>query len=306
MSRGFYGLLPTVPDARDYRFTAPRKYSGDFVDLSGGFSGVYDQLALGSCVSNGTSAAVDFARKKQGLEPIFPSRLFVYYQGRVRGHYPLNQDTGLQIRDGLTVVSKDGAPPETDWPYDINRFDQKPPVQAYIDGLHDLAVKFGQVDPSGIDDAIASGVPVIQGFDVYESFESDAVANTGIVPMPQSGEKLLGGHCTVICSTPKDGTEIGGLAGTPYRLHLNSWGTGWGLKGFYWAPVAYTEKYASDFWMISAMGDPNGPQPPQPPADADHTFAAVLHPWVLTKHTSVAGNNKAAAAAKVWLQAKGL
>lgn len=302
-----YGLLPTTPDARDYRFRAPRRYSGAFVDLSPGIVRIMDQLALGSCVPHGTALAVDFARKKQGLEPIDPSRLFIYYQGRVRGKYPLNQDTGLQIRDGFTVISKDGAPAEADWPYVISKFTQKPPAKAYADGLHDLALKFGAVDPDGIDDTIASGYPVVQGFDVRSSFEGDDVARSGVVPMPKSGEELLGGHCTVIVSTPKDGKEIpGAVPGVAYRLHANSWGTGWGLNGLYWAPVAFTQKYASDFWMVTTMGDPAGPQPPNPPADADATFAAVLKPWVPTRHTSINANNKVAAAAKAWLAAKGL
>ena len=32
------------------------------------------------------------------------------------------------------------------------------------------------------------------GFTVYESFESSAVAKTGVVPMPSRREKQLGGH----------------------------------------------------------------------------------------------------------------
>lgn len=304
MTIGHYGLLPTTPDPKDYRFHAPKPYAGGFVDLSDGFRGVpYDQLNLGSCVSNGTAAAADYARVKGGLDSIQPSRLFIYWNGRKRAGYPINQDTGLQIRDGLMSVSKDGAPPETDWTYDVARFAEKPPAKAYSDGTHDLALKFGQVDD--IDAAIASGVPVVQGFEVFSSFESDEVARTGIVPMPGGTDSDLGGHCTVIVSTPKDGREIGGIPGVAYRKHLNSWG-GWALQGYYWAPVAYTAKYAADFWVITAMGDPNGPQPPQPPADPDHAFAQVLHPWVATRHTSIAGNAKVAAAAKDWLQVKAL
>jgi C1A family cysteine protease len=283
VTRGVYGLLPTTPDRRDYRFKAPRRYSGEFVDLSSGVLRIYDQGELGSCVSHGTALAVDYARRKAGQPPIGPSRLFIYYQGRVRGKYPLDQDTGLEIRDGFTVISKDGAPAETDWPYVVSKFAEKPPARAYSDGLHDLAVKFGQVDPDAIDDTIASGYPVVQGFDVYPGFESDAVAQTGIVPMPAAGEESIGGHCTVIVSTPVDGAdlaqygaEIGGVPGVKYRKHANSWGDGWGQGGFYWAPVELTEKYASDFWMVTTMADPAGPQPPNPPEPPPRPDALVV------------------------------
>lgn len=298
MSR-FYGLLPTVPDPRDYRFRAPQPYRGTFVDLSAGFKAPglpYDQGQLGSCVSQGTAAIVDYARAKQGLGRISPSRLFIYWNGRKRGGYPLNQDTGLQIRDGLDVVANDGAPPETDWPYQVDRFTEQPPAQAYDDGRHDLATVYGQVDD--IDATVASGYPVVQGFTVFESFESDEVARTGIVPMPEPGEAELGGHCTVIVSTPKI------VDGVPSRLHLNSWGSGWGQGGFYWAPVAFTDRYASDFWMVTTMSDPNGPTPP--PVDPDRAFASVLKPWVSKRHLTLTGAHQVATAGKAWLKTKGL
>ena len=43
-------------------------------------------------------------------------------------------------------------------------------------------------------DCISSGYPFVFGFSVYESFETDEVAKTGIMPMPQKNEKVLGGH----------------------------------------------------------------------------------------------------------------
>jgi hypothetical protein len=38
----------------------------------------------------------------------------------------LNEDSGAFIRDGLKVVNQLGAPHETLWPYDINRFTVQP------------------------------------------------------------------------------------------------------------------------------------------------------------------------------------
>ncbi|MBK7766096.1 MAG: hypothetical protein IPI44_08275 [Sulfuritalea sp.] len=59
---------------------------------------------------------------KQGsAEHFLPSRLFIYYneramKGRVR------EDAGAQIRDGIKTLAKQGACPESLWPYDRARF----------------------------------------------------------------------------------------------------------------------------------------------------------------------------------------
>lgn len=57
-------------------------------------------------------------------------------------------------------------------------------------------------------------------------------------------------------------------------------------------------------WTTGPTPTPPGPAPDTNPADV--AFAAVLHPWIASPHTSIQGNAKTVAAAKVWLAAKGL
>jgi len=267
----YYGLVRKRPDRRDYRFRAPRTWTGEHVDLSDGFVATpYDQLNLGSCVANGGGAAADFALKKQGQPALAPpSRLFLYYQGRIRGGYPIHQDTGLQIRDAFNVLAKDGAPAEESWPYVVGEFDTPPPASVYDEAAAHQATVYGAVDPDAVDDTIASGYPVVFGFDVYESFEDSATESTGVVPVPDKwGERYLGAHCMVAGSTRLDGSDprVRGVPGVKYRKTLNSWGLGWGLDGWCWFPTSeFDNGDASDCWMVTTFEDPAKPAPPPAP-----------------------------------------
>jgi C1A family cysteine protease len=90
---------------------------------------------------------------------------------------------------------------------------------------------------------IASGFPFVVGFAVYESFESDAVARTGTVPLPAPTEAVIGGHAVLAV----------GYDDAKQRFHMmNSWGAGWGDKGFFTMPYAYLtdEDLSADFWTI--------------------------------------------------------
>src|SRR5437763_15228736 len=114
------------------------------VDLRAECPPVYDQGQLGSCTANGIGGAIEFDQRKQGTREFSPSRLFIYYNERVI-EGTVSQDAGAQIRDGIKTVAKLGAPPETDWPYDISKFTQRPPTQAYSDAKQDLVAAYARV-----------------------------------------------------------------------------------------------------------------------------------------------------------------
>jgi C1A family cysteine protease len=243
-----YGWVPDLPDARDYMYAAPVEMMAKLpskVDLRPNCPPVYDQGQLGSCTGNAIAGAVQFDREKQKLKPDFvPSRLFIYYGERVI-EGTVNSDAGAQIRDGIKVVAKQGVPPETDWPYDITKFADKPPPKAFTDALKDLAVSYSRVSQNlgQMKGCLASGFPFVFGFTVYDSFESQQVAQTGVVPMPASGESVLGGHAVV---------AVGYDDGQQRFIVRNSWGTGWGMQGYFTIPYAYLTDtgLASDFWTI--------------------------------------------------------
>jgi C1A family cysteine protease len=235
-----YGWIHDIPDQRDHLYAAPGAALAALpakIDLRRHCPAVYNQGQLGSCTANGIAGAIQYDRMKQNLKPDFtPSRLFIYYNERVI-EGTVKSDSGAQIRDGIKVVAKEGDCPETEWPYVITKFTNKP--------LKYKAVQYQRVaqNVNQMKGCLASGYPFVYGFTVYESFESKNVAKTGVVPMPASGEKILGGHCVL---------AVGYDDSQQRFLARNSWGTDWGLQGYFTVPYAYLTdpNLSSDFWTI--------------------------------------------------------
>lgn len=245
-----YGWQPDLPDARDHvvALGAPVKLPGS-VDLRPKLPAVYDQGQLGSCTANAIAAAFDFERELQGLHFVNPSRLFIYFNERAIEHTVMS-DSGAQIRDGIKSVNRSGVASESEWPYDIGRFTRKPSPQVYADALKDRAVDYARVPQTleAMQTVLAGGRPIVIGFTVYESFESQTVADTGIVLMPAPHEKTLGGHAVLIVGYKKIGKA-------PHFIVRNSWGDQWGQAGYFLIPVAYftNDDLASDLWVIRSV-----------------------------------------------------
>jgi len=246
-----YGWLPDLPDERDHFYAAPVAAPAVLpasVDLRPQCPPVYDQGQLGSCTANAIAGAIQFDRLKQQLAQVFvPSRLFIYYNERATEH-TIDSDSGAQIRDGIKSVAKLGDCPETEWPYTIARFKTKPSPECYADALRYRVVSYQRLTPvlSQLKGCLASGYPFVFGFTVYESFESPQVARSGHASLPGSGERAIGGHAVV---------GVGYQDAKQWFIVRNSWGSGWGLKGYFTLPYAYLtdENLASDFWTIRVV-----------------------------------------------------
>lgn len=245
-----YGWVPDLPDNRDHlMLRAPLKAIPKAVDLSRlGYLGTpYNQGNLGSCTYN---AIGKLYRHALGIQkkPLYDlSRLFGYYGEReIEG--TIDSDAGAMIRDGMKVLAKLGAPDESLWPYDIAKFRERPPAEAYAAGVQHQCLVYTRVSGTvqSVIDSLARGFPVVTGFTVYESFESQAVATTGTVPNPRTGEAVLGGHAVLIVGYDR----LVGRTSCRFKW-LNSWGDGWGDKGYFYTKSSFLGKTnASDFWTI--------------------------------------------------------
>lgn len=248
-----YGLKPDKLDVRDTIFK-PKAESyvalPSKVDLRDKMSPVVDQGQLGSCTANSLASGLMEYLEKLQLKPgqLFTplSRLFLYWHEReLEG--TVDEDSGAQLRDGMKVLKSIGVCPEADFPYDITKFTDTPSAQAEKDaGAHKIGQYHRIADLHSLKVALAQGHPVAIGMIVFESFESDDVAKTGLVPMPQHDEQELGGHalcCVGFDDTMDERDEEG------YLIVRNSWGVSWGDKGYCYIPYDFV-RYGiiTDMW----------------------------------------------------------
>lgn len=240
---------PDKLDKRDYKYNISAKTIPNLVDLRPYCSSIENQGSLGSCTGQSIAGAIELLNKRN-RKPTDVSRLFIYYYERLLLG-TVNYDSGAYIRDGIKVTNKYGASLESYWPYDIRKFRQEPILEAKNDALNRKVTRYERVsDFNGCIDALSNGYPVVAGFYVYDSFMSNTVAKTGIMPYPNtSRETLLGGHAVLIVGYNKTKNVF---------IVRNSWGTSWGDNGYFYMPFKVIQNTAmsSDFWIIKEVNNP--------------------------------------------------
>lgn len=249
-----YGWKPSLPNTHKPVFAAriaPEKLA-TFVDMRSQCPAPYNQQQLGSCTANSIAGALEFDQIKQKLPIFMPSRLFIYYNERME-EGTVSSDSGASLSDGIKAVATWGAPPEKLWPYNVNQFTVKPTANCYTVGAQNKAIVYSSVsqDLNSMQSCLAGGYPFVMGFTVYDSFESAAVAATGIVPMPGASEQVLGGHAVLAVGYNAGSTTVNGAPPRTFIIR-NSWGPYWGAKGYFYMPFEYLldPNLSDDFWTI--------------------------------------------------------
>lgn len=244
--RNKYGWIPDVPDHRDYTFDKLKLYTKlpQNVDLRDWCSKVEDQDSIGSCTAQALVGCLEFLEMKNQVQKYEDlSRLFVYYNERVIEN-SVRYDSGATIRDGIKTLNKQGVCSEKLWPYYIYKFKNKPTLRCYTDALKHKTISYYRLNTlNNMKTCLADGYPFVFGFSVYDSFETDEVATTGIVPMPSNSEELLGGHA--VCAVGYDDSQ-------QRFIVRNSWGENWGIKGYFTIPYEYLidRNLSDDIWTI--------------------------------------------------------
>jgi C1A family cysteine protease len=199
-----------------------------------------DQKSIGACVSFAVTGAIECLEKKNKDKFVGLSELFVYWGGRVIEGTELIDD-GLDIRDGIKSVIRNGVCPRSMWPYKASLLYKKPSQKCFDNGSdHQITAYYSVNTMRGLREAIYNGNPVVCGIDCFESILSDEAERTGIVEMPTEYEEYTGGHAILL-------TKYDDLK--QQFTFRNSWGK-WGKSGNGCLPYDYIRKYAADFWVI--------------------------------------------------------
>lgn len=218
------------------------------VDLRDACPPIYNQGELGSCTANAICGAYQYDVNKQGEPEFAPSRLFLYYNERsIDG--TIKEDVGSSLKTGIDAVTQQGVCEEVMWPYDVKKYNVKPSDDCYENALKHQSIESMRVTQNleQLKQCLINGFPFVFGFTVYESFESENVSKTAMMPMPNvKTEKMLGGHAVM---------AVGYDDNLKVFIVRNSWGEDWGAKGYFYMPYAYivNSRYCDDFWTITKV-----------------------------------------------------
>jgi len=146
--------------------------------------------------------------------------------------------------DGITYDSEDEQRALTYRIASYHRVDPNPAsIKAAMYGLtHTLPYK--------MPDGSQGKTPLASAFPVYSSFRDSY--DDGIVPMPNSTDRLLGGHSSMII-----GWKI--IDDREYFVNFGSWGTV-GDDGLFYIPIEYPF-YPNDWWLVSILPEGQEPDP---------------------------------------------
>lgn len=251
MDKGL-GWIRDVPKASDFRFKVGKPAEVSLppqVELW--TPPIQDQGSTSSCVGHATASLFRYMLHHLNQPDFQPSRLFNYWYARRISHLGYEtEDAGAMPRDAMQSMISNGVVPETDWPFDVSRINERPPRELLPTAYKHRIIEGEYVRMLADDNlvhlkySLNRGLPFLVGISVYSSFFD--TGSDGAVPMPKMTETFEGGHL-MYCNGYRDDIKR-------FRCP-NSWSEQYGDKGVYWLPYDYVANggLAGDFWRVSLI-----------------------------------------------------
>ena len=223
-------------DKRDYVYQAKASELKDSVDFRQYFTNIRNQGWTNACTGFAVAALTDFKMNYiRQLNGEYTSPMFNWYYGRMlHGEEELN--SGVWLRYSLKALLDNGFVVESLMPFDGN-YKKEPDIEAIshaeISKMYLQKTSYFLMEPEDVTQALSDGTPVVFGLRLNSSF--------------------YGNTDGMIKDSSPDNNYHAMLAVGYTASHIivrNSWGAGWGDKGYCYIPHNYFKEYAHDCWTI--------------------------------------------------------
>lgn len=221
------------------------------VDLRRYMTDVEEQVG-NSCVANAFVGAYEYLAKRELGDSGNVSRLFVYYNARAQNNCE-HEDGGAQMYCAINSLIEHGACTEDVWPNDAALLIERPHTDAYeyAANFKILEAEYIETDLNLWRHTLAEGFPIAFALNTFESFD-DATQNRGRVPKPKKSDNVRETHGwhAMLCVGYSDKDRM--------FIVRNSWGAGWGDRGYCYIPydyVIHADYNGHDSWIIKSLSD---------------------------------------------------
>jgi C1A family cysteine protease len=181
-----------------------------------------DQGQVGSCVSWAIDfTAMSILENEQGISGHPQAPMYTYAQ------LAQGNDQGSTPSDTFDILTSQGVDTMSDYWQGNFDYTTQPDANERANAANwklsgYTPISTGSGIKAGVEQAIASGLPVAISIPVYRSFETISQQQaTNYSYYPSQGDQYMGGHEITIIGYNSSGVRV-----------QNSWGTNWGDSGF--------------------------------------------------------------------------
>ena len=217
------------------------------VDYRTAMTPVRNQGNEGTCVAFASVVGVkEYEDTKEFRKRIQLSPRYVYCLCKQLDGIP--EEEGTYPRVAMKVLLKKGVCPESFWPYRPFQADKPRHGADTKAKVYRIKAYARLKSVTEMKRSLAINGPFLAGVEVFKGWLNRTANKTGKIPLPGKGEKSIGGHA--ICITGYDDAQKA-------FLFKNSWGTGWGNRGYGYLAYEYMRRYCMDGWSATDLiGNP--------------------------------------------------